>query len=133
MLYVQTFWLYELRLTAMQNIEEWHHSHTLAASPKPYRPQVLENQENVAPEAVQGQIFVPYGAEPLSKASAMTFEPRKYCGMSKKIMYALIILVTVIATAAVVGGAVGGSLASKNTSKSTPGSRTTGSGCSSAR
>ncbi|KUJ07229.1 uncharacterized protein LY89DRAFT_371883 [Mollisia scopiformis] len=45
-------------------------------------------------------------------------EPRKYCGMSKKMMYAVSALVVIIVIVAVVG-AVGGAVASKKSSKST--------------
>lgn len=45
-------------------------------------------------------------------------EPRRYCGLSKKIVYGILALVVIIVIAAVVGGAVG-SRGSKKSSKST--------------
>ncbi|KAE8442905.1 hypothetical protein EG329_002577 [Mollisiaceae sp. DMI_Dod_QoI] len=134
------------------NYEEVYPTH-ISHLESPHNQQASENQQNVAPEVSQEQAELEHdpsqpqnvisdkgkfqesvGAagqypgddrmEIIGEASASD-ELRRYCGMSKKRMYALLALVIVIVVAAVVGGAVGGSIASKSSSKSTPTSSTT--------
>jgi hypothetical protein len=61
-------------------------------------------------------------------------EPRRYCGLSKKMMYGLLALVFIVVIAAVVGGAVGSQVSKKNSTSTSasPTSTSSGSGTSTA-